>query len=140
MATATKNKPSPTTPDLNEPDEKPTGSATLPPAESDDQVPDDAASPSESEFVFHPEEGEPITVPRVTTAIPAGKHRWFFWKLRKLQGLEQPIFWLEQAQIPESVQEQIMLLPDAEWGRFFEEWMSNSNSSDGDSGGATLGE
>jgi hypothetical protein len=70
---------------------------------------------------------------RQPTAARPSLFRWFFWKLRKLEGLEQPIFWLEQAKVPDEVQEQIMLLPEADWGRFYEEWMAEGY-------GATPGE
>jgi hypothetical protein len=92
----------------------------VPPPESDS----DDQPETVSEFTFVPKDGsDPITVPGVATAIPEGRQRWFFWKLRKLQGLEQPIFWLEQAGIPDPVQERIMLLGDGEWARFYDEWM-----------------
>lgn len=84
-------------------------------------------------FTFTPKDGgDPITVASVKVAIPEGKQRWFFWKLRKLQGLEQPIFWLDQAGIPDHLQEKIMLLPDQEWARFYEEWMRDGGASPGE--------
>jgi hypothetical protein len=100
------------------------------PAEPSDVL----GGPAARTFTFTPADGSPpITIPAVAEVIPPGKHRWFFWKLRKLEGLEQPIFWLEQAKVPDEVQEQIMLLPEADWGRFYEEWMAEGY-------GATPGE
>jgi hypothetical protein len=100
--------------------------------EKAEEKPEEPEAPKD--FTFHPQDGsDPITVTSVQEAIPPGKQRWFFWKLRKLQGLEQPIFWLDQAGIPDHLQEKIMLLPDQEWARFYEEWMA-------DGAGATPGE
>jgi hypothetical protein len=84
-------------------------------------------------FVFQPKNGDPITVPPILTCIPEGKYRWVFWKLRKLTGYDQPIFWLELAKVSDPVQEQIMLLSEDEWTRFFDEWMASGT------GGASLG-
>lgn len=100
------------------------------PVSGEPEIPDpgpDKVDDERKTFTFHPKDGEPVEVHRVGEAIPYGRQRWFFWKLRKLQGLEQPIFWLEQAGIPEDLQERIMLLDDAEWARFFEEWMADGS-------------
>jgi hypothetical protein len=99
-----------------------------------DTTPETATTTTNGHFTFTPANGTPITVDRMSVAIPPERHRWMFWKLRKLQGLEQPIFWLDQANVPEQVQEQLMLLPLDEWNRFFTEWMDDNGN------GATPGE
>lgn len=100
------------------------------PPKADIEPPTDAEPEADDPptFTFHPKDGSPdIIVASVKVALPEGKQRWFFWKLRKLQGLEQPIFWLDQAGIPDHLQERIMLLSDEEWARFYEEWMADGS-------------
>jgi hypothetical protein len=129
-STATKPRTAPAKPKVTV---ELTGEATSPPVETNghSEVAAEIVEPEVVEpkpvpqFTFHPKgDGGPITVPVVMTAIPEEKQRWFFWKLRKLVGFEQPIFWLEQAHISDDIQERLMLLPDQEWSRFFEEWMA----------------
>lgn len=79
-----------------------------------------------AEFVFTPEgDDEPITVPLVT--VPYVKQRWFWLQLSELEGLAQQKFWLKFAEVPFPVIERIFLLNDAEFIKFFNDWIEASN-------------
>lgn len=79
-----------------------------------------------TEFVFTPEgDDEAITVPIVV--VPYVKQRWFWLQLSELEGLAQQKFWLKFAEVPFPVIERIFLLNDAEFIRFFNDWIEASN-------------
>lgn len=73
---------------------------------------------------------EPIRVPKASTVITPGCERWFFNQLRDLTGLDQPRFWLLQAKVPQPLRQRIMLLDDADFIRFFNEWQKDSFGAD----------
>jgi hypothetical protein len=72
-------------------------------------------------YTFEPSVGEPIVFPHISE-VNADAH--FFWKIYGLNEMFQAFEWMIKADVPRSVQERVMLLPDAEKQAFFSGWFS----------------
>jgi hypothetical protein len=72
-------------------------------------------------FTYNPSDGDPIVFPHISE-INADAH--FFWKIYNLNEMFQAFEWMIKAGVPRSVQERVMLLPDAEKQEFFSGWFS----------------
>jgi hypothetical protein len=72
-------------------------------------------------YTFNPSVGEAIVFPHISE-VNADAH--FFWKIYNLNEMFQAFEWMIKAGVPRSVQERVMLLPDAEKQAFFSGWFS----------------
>jgi hypothetical protein len=77
-------------------------------------------------FVFTPRPGSragdaPIVFPHITTIRP---DYHFMWKLRKLDQIQQSFEWMDQAKVPDDIQERVTLLDDDDQGNFFMQWFT----------------
>jgi hypothetical protein len=79
-------------------------------------------------YVFTPVKGSnpkdpagdaPIVFPAIFTIRP---DYHFMWKLRKLDQVQQSFEWMDQASVPDEIQERVTWLSDDEQARFFMGW------------------
>lgn len=76
-------------------------------------------------YVFRPSDGSaPIVFPHISVVSPTQK---FFWKIYKLNEMLQAFEWMEFAEVPRGIQEQVMDLGERsmeEQAEFFRGWFS----------------
>lgn len=72
-------------------------------------------------YRFQPADGDEIVFPHISEVQADA---YFFWKIYELNEMFQAFEWMNLAQVPRWVQEQVMKLPDDEKRQFFAGWFS----------------